>query len=115
MKPTNKKFSYIYKLLDPRDMSVKYIGATVNPRRRQSQHKSGQFVGRDVSDWSNELKKLKTYPYLVVIEKCPIDQSSVREKYWIDYYVDNGALLLNWDGVKRKYGHDKPGNSIRTK
>lgn len=113
MKPTNKTESYIYKLVDPRDKSIKYVGATVNPKRRKGQHNRGEFSSKLIRTWVSELKQLNLKPIFSIIDVCPIEQSSNHEKYWIDYYSMQGYSLLNWDGVKRKYNHQRSGNLIK--
>ena len=51
MKQTNKKESYIYKLVDPREESIKYVGATVNPKRRKGQHNRGELSSKVMRTW----------------------------------------------------------------
>lgn len=112
-KATRKKTSYIYTLSDPRDGEVRYVGATVNPAKRYFRSSRPRlYFGRRLGKWFGELNAAGLSPIMTIIETCPTVSRGYREVYWIAYYVERGAKLLNTDGVRRKYSHNKAGNRV---
>lgn len=84
----------IYKLLDPRDNSIKYIGKSCNISGRLACHisearKPGKKNKR--ASWIKSLLVLDLKPILEVIEVCENNTvASEREKYYISFYKDSG-------------------------
>lgn len=109
MTKTQRRISYIYRVRHPVTGDVKYIGATVDLTRRAMQIRNGLHVGKRLQFWAYKLKEKGLRPKLEMIEECTTRHRRRREKYWIEYYVNEGADLLNCDGVRRKYSLDKPG------
>jgi hypothetical protein len=103
LKPSSDT-SYIYILVDPRDRAVRYVGASIKPKKRLASIKSGFHCGRMVSDWARELKNVGLSPELLVVQKCHTNERRTKELSWIKYYLSAGYDLLNCDGVRRAYG-----------
>jgi len=84
----------IYKLIDPRDDTVRYIGKSVNPRMRMYQHLA--LKGRSQKDrWIRELHDLGLKPQIECIETVHRDEAATRERQWIEYGLNQGWPLTN--------------------
>lgn len=91
---------FVYGLTDPLFIgpvlqSVRYVGKTDNPERRYKEHcRADDYSVK--STWIKDLKAVDLLPGLVIIETVKkhflIDD---RERYWIAYYLDQGAELVN--------------------
>lgn len=92
---------YIYTLNDK--TGVRYIGQTNGPSMRLSGHMCNARNGRDKTKrglWIKSLVDNQQEPSMMIIEMCPTYQSNERERYWINYYRNQGADLVNsqrWD------------------
>jgi hypothetical protein len=85
---------YIYTLSDPITKEVRYVGKSVNPKKRLDNHlhvKKKQHC----SCWIQSLKSKALKPEFSIIEITDKDNWIERERYWISYYKDNGANLTN--------------------
>lgn len=87
----------IYGLTDPRDGAIVYVGCTsAKLRSRLAQH-----IGMRKQDataksaWLCEISALGERPGIVELETCDERVSSEREKFWIGYLREAGAVLLN--------------------
>lgn len=85
--------TYIYKLLDPRDQSIKYIGKTNHIRTRLRKHLT-QTGSTRKHKWIKCLKKERLIPIIVVIEICNGNNVDEREKYWIRFYKQKSLTTL---------------------
>lgn len=77
--------TFIYSLTDPRDMIIKYIGKSNNPKKRYYQHFADvrkQYKTKKCN-WIRKLISLGFKPILNIIEECDITQWEIRERYWI--------------------------------
>lgn len=77
-----------------------YIGLAHHIIKRLGQHLSGYKQHIDLS-----LRKHKLYSednptgyHVEIIEKCPEDKLDEREKFWIQYYVEQGYTMVNVSG-----------------
>lgn len=92
---------YIYTLND--ETGVRYIGQTNNLSIRLSSHNCNARYGRDKTkrgQWIKSLLDRKDEPIMVAIERCRASASNQRERYWINYYREQGVNLVNgsrWD------------------
>lgn len=86
----------VYALSDPRTKEIRYVGMAKNAYRRYAQHLLEPHPNKDKDAWMEELKEAGTAPILAILESG-IDESAVREreKYWIQYYLSQGASLTN--------------------
>lgn len=92
----------IYVLIDPRDMTVRYVGRSMNPKARLYFHVSKVGVGRpssrSITLWTGELRGLGLRPSLVMIECCTRRSYPAAERGWIAYYRRRGHLYNRKDG-----------------
>jgi hypothetical protein len=88
--------TYIYALIDPRDLEVRYIGKTIDPKNRLRAH---IFPHNDTKDrnikmiWTEELKALGLRPIMSMLCSCPTDQSELYEYRYIKLFNYNNQLL----------------------
>ena len=82
--------------------SKKYIGKSVNLKRRLKQHKTGKYSNNHLQ---NAIKKygIENFTFQI-IEFCSVENLSIRERYWIYYYNSNLNGYNNTDG-----GENAPG------
>lgn len=92
---------YIYKLLDPRDRSVRYVGRTMHPHDRLVNHLSCK-LNEEKYKWVCELKLLGLTPIMVILDAIIFEpdmprkeSAGGREAYWIKLYKDQGEPLFN--------------------
>lgn len=102
----------IYLIKCPLTNKIKYVGKTVNLKRRFYQHtcRSGRSKNRHLSNWIDKLNRehdLK--PVFEVIEICSDDIWQEREMYWINYYSETNKLCNHTAGGEgcngRKMSH----------
>lgn len=96
--------AFVYELIDPRDNSPFYIGATVDPEQRLRKHvsrskraKNGHFdlTQRRIQDIVNSCNRVEMC-VLEAIKNVTGRALAQRETYWIHYrwYID-GVWLTN--------------------
>jgi hypothetical protein len=88
--------SWIYVLIDPRTGDIRYVGRTVRPKRRLSQHLA--MRDRDQAPravWIRSLVRQGYLPLLEVVQAVPVDFCAEAEAYWIDHFRSLGCALLN--------------------
>lgn len=102
----------IYRLIDPRDNSTRYIGLSSNVLRRYAAH----ILGNNLSlkndarrAWLEDLNRQGLMPILDILESGIEGrrQAEEREAYWIEFYHNLGANLLNIQGVPRVHHASK--------
>jgi hypothetical protein len=86
----------IYALIDPNTQEVRYVGQTAhNPWNRYSHHVLNP-VG-STKGWILGLRATRQVPDLKILEEdLPLELSYIRERYWIDYWRNQGVALLNY-------------------
>jgi len=95
MQLTNERKTYIYRLLDPRDRQVKYIGKTVNLAWRGKSHRS-PYGESHCARWLRCLRKLGLHAEMEIIETVEAGGDwAARERHWIAYYRSQGVDLCN--------------------
>jgi group I intron endonuclease len=79
--------AYIYKLIDPRCSSVRYVGKSVQPKRRLNDHISqSKNLKYYCSNWIKSLLAEGLKPIMEIIEECTEDNWKERELFWIEEY-----------------------------
>lgn len=91
------KTIFIYALIDPRDNAVRYVGRTVYPDLRLSQH-LGKCTGKAKQEWLAELKANGLTPRMEILEQAPYNNRKSIEKFWIVYHLVLGCSLTNYQG-----------------
>lgn len=87
----------IYALIDPETNKIRYIGQTINVKRRYRQHLSAKDTNKHKFNWINSLKSKNLKPLIKVIgiyDRSIIDN---MERFWIDYCKRIGCKLVNCD------------------
>ena len=77
---------YIYALSHPITNEVRYIGKTINIKRRYKQHLYDKRTKSYKSSWIISLKSLGLKPIMTIIEECNDVNWEDREIYWIQQY-----------------------------
>jgi hypothetical protein len=84
--------AYIYALLDPRDNEVRYIGKTINPKKRLQEHLSDSKREYNYrSMWIKSLLKENLKPLIKFLKICPLSDFVKYETEYIQLYK-NGKL-----------------------
>ncbi len=89
---------YIYALVDPRDMKIRYIGRSSQPNARRSTHicdsrsLTGAYAKSVKSIWLRELTAEGKRPILQIVQRCNAYTELETEAYWIDVFK---STLLN--------------------
>lgn len=88
--------SVVYRLIDPRDRSTRYVGLTENLLTRFVQHLQCRDKNARKNDWIHELERLSMVPIAEQLEVIT-DRSiaAKRERYWMLHYRYLGADLFN--------------------
>jgi hypothetical protein len=98
MQAAEQKYA-IYRLIDPRDNSTRYIGRSSYILQRYAQHILSFSAKKKGAryDWIKSLKQQNLVPILDVLEADIGNryQAGEREAYWIGYYRSLGADLTN--------------------
>jgi group I intron endonuclease len=89
-----KEIVYIYALIDPTTNEVRYVGKSVNPKRRYYEHKKLTDKNSHKSNWIKKLKSVGITPDLKILEECTMETWESREIYWISQYdnLTNGTI-----------------------
>ncbi len=99
----------IYILKDPNTNEIRYVGKTINIKRRYYQHTNKKFQEKTktyVANWILSLLKNGQKPIIESIEQC-LDWEE-KEVYWISYYKNLGCNLCNLaEGGKGCSGYRK--------
>lgn len=82
----------------------KYIGQSKNIERRWEQHKKGMYNSKYALHSAMRANGLSMFTFSI-LEECSTSLLDSREKYWIDYFLQQGHFLYNIMGVpsKEKY------------
>jgi hypothetical protein len=98
----------IYVLKDPRNNSVRYVGATVSTlKKRLTGHvwDARHLSGTRKVNWIKQLLELKLKPQIELLEET--EDWIVREKYWVSYYKQRTELVNSTSGGEGVFKKDK--------
>ena len=88
--------TYIYGLLDECEGVIRYIGKTINIRKRYGEHlNSKNNRNKEMSEWIVALQKKNKRPMLVILDCIHDEQSSEAEQFWINHFLAIGCDLIN--------------------
>jgi len=88
---------FIYALVDPAELTIKYVGQSHDLNLRLRQHWT-----QDHNRWMLDLRKKGKKPFIIVLEKIlQHDNSDIAEEKWIKILFENGIDLVNVHGKKR--------------
>lgn len=102
----------IYVLKDPRNNSVRYVGATVATlKKRLTGHiwDARHLTGTRKINWIKQLLELGLKPIIELIEET--EDWIIREKYWVAYYKQRTELVNATSGGEGVFRKDK--NSVK--
>lgn len=96
MQPTQKTWVYI--LIDPRDNNPKYVGKSVRPSTRFSEHITKCLKeNTKKGNWIKKLTKIGLKPIMQLIHETTENDVAIWEEHYIKHYTDLGFELLNYD------------------
>jgi hypothetical protein len=87
---------YIYVLIDPRTLEVRYVGKTNNPKERMRAHISPHIYMRHNNKkciWMEELKSAGLRPIMQVLTTCEDKFSHLYEYRYYKLFKDSCNLL----------------------
>lgn len=99
---------YVYEWVDPRDMSIFYVGITVDLYERYKQHMRCDGINPQKDLRIQEILASGHLPIMRTIEHLPtFEEAAKRERYWIQDYMSRGVCLLNIIGVSKDSGQKR--------
>ena len=95
------EFHVVYKLLDPRDEAVRYVGVTKGGLWKRTNTTLSGLGGKSLQMWVCGLRHLGKIPLAYEIETVPDCDRDAAERAWIAAHLALGDDLLNaTDGGK---------------
>jgi predicted GIY-YIG superfamily endonuclease len=92
----------IYALIDPRSLSIRYIGISGDPLARHQQHIRDKANGFK-QEWLDQLRQDGLVPIMRILEIVPSTADALeREKRWIEACIAAGLDILNAQSLPRK-------------
>lgn len=104
--------AYIYRLIDPRDGTTRYVGQTIDMEQRLKYHIYLSGAGNVAKTiWISDLRSLGIVPVMEEICRCSRDDADKIERMYIEDEFKNGNLFNlrpfgNWR-ARRKYEQEK--------
>ena len=91
--------TYLYVLIDPRTVEIRYVGKTINPKTRYKGHLYDQSKTHRGA-WLRVLRRLELKPVMSILETTDdIKEAAMREQALIrDYRGDEFDLVNTTDG-----------------
>lgn len=87
---------FIYRIIDPRDNAVFYVGKTAAIFQRFSQHQNNKTASIILTNKVNQIIESGNRLKFAIIEECDCDETAKeREYYWIQKHLKEGSKLLN--------------------
>ena len=88
--------TFIYGLICPYSLELRYVGKANDPQRRLKDHMY-DFRGHELNKalWFRKMRQDKIKPILEIIEEVTMDKWQEAEEFWIAYFRYIGANLLN--------------------
>jgi hypothetical protein len=84
---------YIYYLLDPETMDVRYVGKSIEPMIRIVLHQRVIMPNHPKWEWVLSLKEKGLAPILKIVECCDRKIGKSREEHYISINYDSGKLF----------------------
>lgn len=83
---------FIYTLIDPRNGEVRYVGATIEPKRRLQSHKS-EPPNEDMKMWIDELLDKNNPPLMKLVGFGDVEELAEMEEEIIENMSEEYDLL----------------------
>ena len=94
----------VYGLFCPYTNNCVYVGKSTKGLDRPFLHVKEKSHSDKVNEWVNMLKEEGKEPVVVVLERTNEDTYlDTKEKFWVNYYLNKGCLLLNQNNVTPEY------------
>lgn len=96
---STKQEVIIYALCDPDTQDVRYVGKTIRPHLRVSEHlrdARNQHIQTPKARWLRKL--LPLLPVVIELERCSIDSWEQQERKWIAHYKPQRKLTNLLEG-----------------
>lgn len=80
---------FIYVLIDPRNLEIRYVGKTNNPKERMRAHISPHIYMRHNNKkciWIEELRSIGLRPTMQVMTSCPSEKSHIYEHMYFKLF-----------------------------
>ena len=94
--------AHIYTLRHPDTREIKYIGCSIDPKRRYYEHSSAHGYKKGsrtpIDLWLNTLLISGKKPLMEIIDECARKDKSSVEKHWVQKYRKTHAILNIFDG-----------------
>lgn len=85
----------VYGLVDPRNNAIRYVGKTIHPQQRMSNHMN-EISNCHRSHWLQELKRLGLTPTMIPLTIIDgLWPWQYEEKWWIKHLRSRGCNLVN--------------------
>jgi hypothetical protein len=99
--------TYIYTLIDPITKEVRYVGKSINPKNRYSQHIRSSVKRKTyVNIWVNDLINDGLKPIMEIVDKC-VDCDWVElERSWAVKLYEENKKLCNLTYISEKENRD---------
>ena len=98
MKTKEEREVFIYVLKCPITLEVRYVGKSVNPKRRFSQHTNTKILKKNkhtrLSRWILKLKKDNKLPIIEIIDTA-FGNWAKKEQFYISLYKRKGSPICN--------------------
>lgn len=89
------KSAFIYGLVDPETMQIRYIGKTINPAQRLTSH-CREKSSCHRSNWIQSIKAKGMRPYMICIDEVRGDWPwQESERFWISLAIRSGWPITN--------------------
>ena len=95
----------IYSISDPRDVSVFYIGQTMDFEQRKKSH-TNSCHNSEMRLFIEEIINAGGRPLFSVLEHCTLETASILEDKWIKHYESLGYNLFNKPSGRRSIEKD---------
>lgn len=104
------KTVYIYGLREIGTDDIRYVGQTIYPKERLSQHKGEADTSstHPKKVWIGEVIASGGDIEICILEECAWDDTGDRERHWINYCRLQGSPLTNRGPAQNKPKHRTP-------
>jgi hypothetical protein len=105
---------YIYCLSDPKTGTVRYIGATTDPKRRAYEHsRPYNSTSKILGSWRKNLTLLKRKPLFTILEVVPYEEGIIKEGMWIEWCFSQGVPILNMKRISSIHYNHLPARMVQ--
>ena len=100
--------TFIYALLDPETLSIRYIGKSSNPAGRLRQHIRDAFKERNYkANWIRSLLGIGMQPTLQIVDEVNVSEWQAAEAAYIEFYRSEGCAITNGSPGGEGWGSGK--------